>query len=50
MGTLAMKNYYEVEHSNILKTYVSEIANLHNDDVLLKQMPLRNKVPRFKKL
>jgi hypothetical protein len=22
-----MKNYYEIEHSNILKTYVSEIAN-----------------------
>jgi len=45
-----MKKYYEVEHSNILKTYVNEIANLHNDDVLLKQMRLRNEVPRFKKL
>ncbi len=50
IGTSAMKKYYEVKYSKILKTYVNEIANLHNDDVLLQQMPLRNKVSRFKKL
>jgi len=44
-GTLAMKKHYE--HSNIFKCM---LVRLYDDDILLKQMPLRNKAPRFKKL
>jgi len=35
-----MKEHYETKNFDILKMY---------DDVLLKQMPFRNKVPQFEK-
>jgi hypothetical protein len=42
-----MKKHYEVEHSNIFKC---TLVILYDDDILLKQMPLRNKAPRFENL
>jgi hypothetical protein len=42
-----MKEHCEVEHSNILKCM---LVRLYDDDILLKQMPLTHKAPRFKKL
>ncbi len=42
-----MKKHCEVEHFNILKCM---LVRLYDDNILLKQMPLRNKAPRFEKL
>jgi hypothetical protein len=44
-GTSTIKTHYEIEHFDILKCMLMRLYNV----VLLKQMSLRNKVPKFKK-